>query len=769
MFAGCSLGKKEDAGIGQNQLLANNITVAELKEKYGETDEGKLLPLYNLEANEVLKIPFNYSFDNPKELFSIHTDEKCLPESEVNLMWGQNSYMESDFKYYEVKPVSPPLASSNMDSLWGGVSNYYIKFNYDCNAETPTKLSEPVIVPMSIKSPVEIPDVNYEVKNGNFTLTWSKVEGATSYKIYQREIIKLLETTNIMPKGKEEAFKGAFPMLVAEVDANTLSFNDWMNDGKSGQTKTKVDDVIGGYAISGQNQNVNGEYYVIAVKDGKESLFSNGMSTCGLPLPKEFANGTSIFANTYETVEELPKTANILYVDGSTKVHNITYETKDDSNKITYKVDGTDIVGFVNIKSSVENVEVNNNSNDEVGGFIETENNIPQNAPTNIPTINDGKNDATTKPNNKPVEPSVPTEPSTPEKTDEETIVEQQIKNTEEVLEEANKETVVDVGDGFIVNADSAAQEYLARNLIAGKTEISIAGFPEIQGWSILSDILADTIYQNPLILGVDQYGYNYYTMTLEIVYDYSTSEIESKQKEIIAEGKKIIKEIITSDMNDEAKRRAIYTYLENNTVYDDAALESAEKNNYMGVDAKYNDSFSTYGILVKKVGVCQSYAFAFDYLCELANIECIMVTGDMMGYLPHAWNKVKIGNEWFAIDVTNNEKSLGIKDFMYENPDQVSYALGYVEDDLYYSDNEKGVYKSSDTQYSKYKKCIVNNDAELEKYIKQNAKPNTTIEFIATYEFENDTIIDALRKAGVKEIGSSMIMCGYVCVEIKK
>lgn len=792
MFAGCSSNKNDPAEgtkpneNGQTSLHGSTMTITQLKQKYGETDKGKILPLYNLDPNEQLAISLKYTPTNEREVFSIHTDEKCLKESEVALMWSPSSYMPSGPKTYEVRPIMAPLADSKTQGLWGNVSTYYIKFNYDINAETETKLDEPVIVPMSIKSPAEIPNVGYEVKDGNFTLTWTKVEGATSYKIYQRSVIKLLETTNIPPKGKEEAYVGNFPRLEAEVSADTFSYNDWMNDGKGGQSKLASEDVIGGYITSYQNQGVNGEYYVTAVVDGKESLFSVGVATYGLSLPAEFAKGTSLLANSYDSADDLPQTVNILYVDGTTKSHGVTYETKAGSTAVTYRIDGTSIVGYVTVKSGAENVKTEDKASDEIGGFVEVENNIPQNAPTNVPTVNDGKTsdkDIAPMPPadvtppvepNEPDEPAKPDEPSTPDNPDpepstEKTVVEQQVENTEKVLEEANKETV-QVADGVVVNASSAAEEYLARSMIAGKEEISIAAFPEIQNWSILTDVLCEVVYQNPLILGVKQYGYDYGTMTLVVKYEYTVDEMVSRQNEIMAEGKKIIEDIITTDMDDAEKRRAIYDYLEENTSYDDAALENAEENNFQKVDDKYRDSFSTYGILVKKVGVCQSYAYTYDYLCELAGVECIMVTGDMMGYLPHAWNKVKIGNEWFVIDVTNNEKSLGIKDFMYENPDQIATALGYFEDDLFYTQDEKGKYVSSSTQYSKYKDCTLATEAELEAYIKKNAKANTALEFLATYEdFESDDVIKALKQTDVKELGSSIILCGYVYFEIVK
>ena len=71
--------------------FSSTMTVKELKEKYGETDENRMLPLYNLDAHEpiVLDAGFNlwtadYEGDDlPADICSIHTDEKCLEESSV--------------------------------------------------------------------------------------------------------------------------------------------------------------------------------------------------------------------------------------------------------------------------------------------------------------------------------------------------------------------------------------------------------------------------------------------------------------------------------------------------------------------------------------------------------------------------------------------------------------------------------------------------------------------------------------------------------------
>lgn len=54
---------------------------------------------------------------------------------------------------------------------------------------------------------------------------------------------------------------------------------------------------------------------------------------------------------------------------------------------------------------------------------------------------------------------------------------------------------------------------------------------------------------------------------------------------------------------------------------------------------------------------VCEGYAKAFQYLCELSGIECYTVTGKMAGGTgagPHMWNIVRLDDKSYVVDVTN-------------------------------------------------------------------------------------------------------------------
>ena len=85
--------------------------------------------------------------------------------------------------------------------------------------------------------------------------------------------------------------------------------------------------------------------------------------------------------------------------------------------------------------------------------------------------------------------------------------------------------------------------------------------------------------------------------------------------------------------------------------------------------------------ILLNGLGVCASYSGAFKLLAEAAGLECIVVTGNLEGDLPHAWNKVKVDGEWQIGDSTNNDNEL-IFNALMNLPDRAAQkVLVYVLD----------------------------------------------------------------------------------------
>lgn len=97
---------------------------------------------------------------------------------------------------------------------------------------------------------------------------------------------------------------------------------------------------------------------------------------------------------------------------------------------------------------------------------------------------------------------------------------------------------------------------------------------------------------------------------------------------------------------NDFEREEYINNYIIDNCRYDE---EAAENNDVQGNE---NDA---YGALVDGKAVCEGYARAFQLLCNKANIDCVLLSGTADSD-NHAWNGVKIGGDWYQIDVTWND-----------------------------------------------------------------------------------------------------------------
>ena len=97
-----------------------------------------------------------------------------------------------------------------------------------------------------------------------------------------------------------------------------------------------------------------------------------------------------------------------------------------------------------------------------------------------------------------------------------------------------------------------------------------------------------------------------------------------------------------------------IHNYIINNCDYDEEVAESEE------VQGNENDA---YGVFVDGKAVCEGYSKAFQILCNKADIDCIQLMG-IVDSDNHVWNCVKIGGDWYQIDVTWDD----VDDFIYDS-----------------------------------------------------------------------------------------------------
>lgn len=123
------------------------------------------------------------------------------------------------------------------------------------------------------------------------------------------------------------------------------------------------------------------------------------------------------------------------------------------------------------------------------------------------------------------------------------------------------------------------------------------------------------------------------------------SSSLSKQDKAVLDAAKRVFEECVTPEMSDYDKELALYTWLTGNVSYDQAHYEKK---------GAPRTSYEPYGPLIEGTGVCLGYATAFQLLMDMADIECITVTGAaFMSRENHAWNMVKLNGEWYCVDPT--------------------------------------------------------------------------------------------------------------------
>ena len=93
----------------------------------------------------------------------------------------------------------------------------------------------------------------------------------------------------------------------------------------------------------------------------------------------------------------------------------------------------------------------------------------------------------------------------------------------------------------------------------------------------------------------------------------------------------------VDSQYTDEQIALTVHDYIISNYIYD---------YNYSTGDEMYCSG----GLLYNGKGVCNAYAYLYNYIMHRYNIECYVTSSDSMN---HAWNIIKIDNNYYHVDCT--------------------------------------------------------------------------------------------------------------------
>lgn len=536
---------------------------------------------------------------------------------------------------------------------WGNLGTAYLASYRD--KETGELLDKPEVSIVTFKGEIEeAPKLTYSITDdGRPEFCWNEVEGATEYfvcQIWKTKGQEYANSVSILGITEDTTWVTELPDYSSSSTVNTefrtfrISEDEWKNEGTYDYYLELYGEPDIPHYDTGEFAEEKG-ICVIAVNSQGTSMISNTFSNTelasNLPYSEAFytarENGFIGNIRSYEEVENLPIYYYVTMCDGYTNMKLVDYQTEkayvqDDrfmivdpdtgemvgaetypSLHIPYRVEGTPFT----YELSVSGTE---------SGYNEAD------MQKDLDFLEDREEKLRKK--SGAVAPEFSLQLATHEDLKPEKI--RQVDTT--------------------IFANSALSEYLAVNMLGGVNTIDLSEFPEAKDKNFVDDAFMEAYYQNPLILGIKGYRINNSGTAVRVVYEESLESQAKKQEKIKEKVSEIIDDIITEDMTDQEKELAINQYLCDTVVYDEDALANAEMYNYRYVDDEFNDSFSAYGALLNGKCVCAGYAAAFKLLAQEAGLEAIVVTGFLDGSLSHAWNKVKIDDEWQIVDVTNND-----------------------------------------------------------------------------------------------------------------
>ena len=238
---------------------------------------------------------------------------------------------------------------------------------------------------------------------------------------------------------------------------------------------------------------------------------------------------------------------------------------------------------------------------------------------------------------------------------------------------------------------------------------------------------------------------YDYRQMYL----DNDTKDLTDKDLETFNEATKVYNLYIKSCSSDYDKVVAAHDYIIKNCVYNVDGIDN---------DTLVDDDFTAYGVLVKGIAVCEGYAKAFNMLMDIADIDCIMVTGTVGdNNIPHAWNMVKLDDSWYHVDVTYDDPNPETK--------EIVYLYLNVTDEIIEKDhkwNKKNTPEARDSRYDYIKNnmtCYDSREDIVDIINECNRTKEAYISFIWTDENE---IKESVWKSAIK--GTDISNLSYSC-----
>ena len=642
-------------------------SILELQLKYAEQEPYEYTePMYNLENNHTFTYEIGEKFYDVSEYdaFKVYSDSNLENFVDITIEedYDTNTLTISPnlvFRYEKTEDIGS-------DGTWGSRSKFWLVQYLD--TETGEELEKPLVTVFSIAQEMNTPTLKQSVGgDGYYKLSWSSVEGADYYEVYEYDSGLDYATLAVTTENLEcsnadfsdvqdyrERFKEKYKDTEIDVDTQRI-MNHFLDDGYT--------------------------FFVVAKSnDGKHSGMSNECN------PQDIMNQIPVSQNwdfqteyTGSDILALPAYVDIDMMDGSVgkyliEYHGATVNLLEDGTIMVQpsiknlpiamwpvKLTGVDYDTFM---AQADKLTQRGDELEAKTGTASQDMDIPFVPDSQEPVI--GIDDRIEEDADDEIEED--TDDEIEEDADDE-IEDKMDDNIDDSMEDDSdnevndSETVTTAGIELPANvaetvyANSSLSEWIAWNLLAHNETISLEGFNEASDTEKLEDALLEAYKQNPLCGTLDAIAYDYETNSIVVNYVQSKEEQQAMQQDSLKKAAEIADTIITKDMSDYEKEVAINQYLCDNAQYNQQIMDYINEDGTISQEAvkEFANSFTPYGVLVENLGVCESYAEAFQLVAREAGLESIIVTGTLDG-VNHEWNRVQLDDKWYTLDVTNND-----------------------------------------------------------------------------------------------------------------
>jgi len=709
--------------------LAGHDMAQSIKLKYEQRDRFSYTdPLFNVAPDHVLA--YNVKFDPAQKGLAPNQIADVFLDADLTVSVDPQITYNSETDEILISPPRHPVLLGDSDfwdepgAHWGYAPQFYAAQFYNSKGK---ELDKPVVTVFTLQNDLKAPEVEYYKQNGCLGLKWAPVAGAETYQIYK---VTVNERDGIPhasmwwldeTKDTDLVYEGTIQLELFNIA------NIWLHD-----------DVP--YYICVQA--VNGEH---------ASPVSNPVYSEDIVPIVPYMAVTSGSADDSElswvvdNIEDVGIYKTVRMLDGSEVQMPVSYDIDSavvlDASTIIDELDETVFVLY--IPFDVVDTLLN--------GCVMVKNYDKNTMRSDLEKLKEREKDVLLSGGRLEIDID--------------------LEGYSDSVPQSKQTSLSVTGDRFNITATNAFSEYLALHMLSGVREIDISKFDERFDADVMRGALLEAVYQNPLILGVSSFKIDKSRTTLFLTYEQSRNDQQRKQNELQTEARRVVGEIITPGMSDLDKEIAINNYLCDTVQYDADAFDSAAKYNFKKTDPAFYDSFTAYGALINKSGVCAGYSSAFKLLCDEADVQCIVVTGYLYGNIPHAWNRVLIDGGWMTVDSASNGNG-AVPNAVLNIPDHIAKTV-LVEDGKYISFDELAAYKGNNEDVEYYRAeglyCPKNDVAKtLLKGLEENGRVALRTDYGLSDTQYNAILAEVMKKGGygVGEIeGSHWLGVIYLAV----